>query len=169
MDEISIPITKKEEMLVKTLVRLYKKERLVEEFNDVLGNGDVHSDIVKGAGKLLGIDPYSLRNIGIQYINYSIENYEDIKNNIFPPDIERVKEGHFYADETETVVHYNRKRARAYVLESKMNDFEDHIYENYYDFDPDTLDTDYGDSDFADLQPDRKSNTTFPYKNNVII
>jgi hypothetical protein len=169
MDEISIPITKKEEMLVKTLVRLYKKERLVEEFNDILGYGDVSSDIVKGAGKLLGIDPYSLRNIGIQYINYSINNYEDIKNNIFPPDIERVKEGHFYADEAESVIQYNRKRAVAYVLESKLGDFEDSVYERFYEFDPDTLDTDYGDSDFIDFTPDKKSNMRVSYKNNVLM
>jgi hypothetical protein len=91
-----ISITPKEKMLVSILVKLYSKEQLEEELNDVLENTDT-SKLVRGAAKLIGINSYEVSRIGLQYLNYAVDNYEKIKNKEYPEDIERVKQVYFYA------------------------------------------------------------------------
>ena len=92
------PITQKEKMLVSVLVRLYSKETLEKEIRDVLESYDEKSNLILGAAKLLGIEYISIRKIGIQYLNYAVENYEKIQNKEFPEQIERVVEINLYAE-----------------------------------------------------------------------
>ena len=168
MSEENVPITNKEKMLVKTLVKLYSKERLEDESKELDEIFSMDSPLVIGAAKLLGINRGGLRNIGTQYLNYAIKNYEDIRKNIFPSEIERVVEAYFYAEETEMVEHFITRRVEYFLLPSKYESTEKFVYDNFFEFDPYTVNTDYGDSDFSNLKPLKKQNVTANYSRNVL-
>jgi len=110
-----IGITPKEKMLVNILVKLYSKEQLEEELNDILETVD-SSKLVRGAAKLIGINANEISRIGLQYLNYAVDNYEKIKNKEYPEDIERVQQVYFYADETEEVIMFSTKRVSINTL-----------------------------------------------------
>jgi len=162
------PITQKEKMLVSVLVRLYSKETLEKEIRDVLESYDEKSNLILGAAKLLGIEYTSIRKIGIQYLNYAVENYEKIQNKEFPEQIERVVEINLYAEEVESVIQYNRKRVTLNTLKKYLEEIEERIWDNYYEYDPDTLDVDYGDSDFMSVNPDKEATEIRDYFRNVL-
>ena len=161
-------ITPKEKMLVKVLVKLYSKEQLEEELKNLINSFDGNSKLVRGAGKLIGIDSYRVSRLGMQYVNYSIENYEKIQNKEFPENIDRVKTAYFYGEEVENVITYSTKRVKVNVLSKYFEDIEDLVYDNFYEFDPDTLDVHYGDSDFIYFKRDTGSNEIVDTKDNVI-
>jgi hypothetical protein len=161
-------ITPKEKILVSVLVRLYSKEQLEEELKNLLDSFDGNSKLVRGAGKLIGIDSYLVSRLGMQYVNYAIENYEKIQNKEFPEKIDRVKTAYFYGEEVEDVRTYSMKRAKVNVLSKYFEDIEERVYNNFYEFDPDTINTEYGDGDFISFKPDKDSNEIVDTKDNVI-
>jgi len=162
-----IGITPKEKMLVNILVKLYSKEQLEEELNDILETVD-SSKLVRGAAKLIGINANEISRIGLQYLNYAVDNYEKIKNKEYPEDIERVQQVYFYADESENVVMFSRKRVSINTLPKYIDQVEDHVYNNFYEYDPDTLDVDYGDGDLISFEPDKEMITILDISNNVL-
>jgi len=162
-----IGITPKEKMLVSVLVKIYSKEQLEEELNDILETIDT-SKLVRGAAKLIGINANEISRIGLQYLNYAVDNYEKIKNKEYPEDIERVQQVYFYADESENVVMFSRKRVSINTLPKYIDQVEDHVYNNFYEYDPDTLDVDYGDGDLISFEPDKEMITILDISNNVL-
>lgn len=148
----SQPITPKEKMLVGVLTKLYSKERLNEEFDDVTKYGDGASSLVIGAGKLIGIGKRELNELAQQYLNYSIKNYDKIKNNEFPEHIDRVKEVILFGNEVEKVYKINRTRTRLMILPETLDKCLDHVSNNIWEFDTDTEDYDYGDTDFISFE-----------------
>ena len=162
-----IGITPKEKMLVSILVKLYSKEQLEQELNDVLELPDT-SKLVRGAAKLIGINSYEVSRIGLQYLNYAVDNYEKIQNKEYPEDIERVQQVYFYADESENVVMFSRKRVSINTLPKYIEQVEEHVYSNFYEYDPDTLDVDYGDGDLISFEPDRQATVITDISNNVL-
>ncbi len=162
-----IGITPKEKMLVSVLVKIYSKEQLEEELNDILETID-SSKLVRGAAKLIGINANEISRIGLQYLNYAVDNYEKIKNKEYPEDIERVQQVYFYADESENVVMFSRKRVSINTLPKYIDQVEDHVYNNFYEYDPDTLDVDYGDGDLISFEPDKEMTTILDISTNVL-
>jgi hypothetical protein len=162
-----IGITPKEKMLVSVLVKIYSKEQLEEELNDILETID-SSKLVRGAAKLIGINANEISRIGLQYLNYAVDNYEKIKNKEYPEDIERVQQVYFYADESENVVMFSRKRVSINTLPKYIDQVEDHVYNNFYEYDPDILDVDYGDGDLISFEPDKEMTTILDISNNVL-
>jgi hypothetical protein len=154
-------------MLVSILVKLYSKKQLEEELNDILETVDT-SKLVRGAAKLIGINANEISRIGLQYLNYAVDNYEKIKNKEYPEDIERVQQVYFYADESENVVMFSRKRVSINTLPKYIDQVEDHVYNNFYEYDPDTLDVDYGDGDLISFEPDKEMITILDISNNVL-
>jgi hypothetical protein len=150
-----IGITPKEKMLVSILVKIYSKEQLEEELKDIV-EYTYMSKLVRGAAKLIGINEYEINKIGLQYLNYAVDNYEKIKNKEYPEDIERVQQVYFYADESENVVMFSRKRVSINTLPKYIDQVEDHVYNNFYEYDPDTLDVDYGDGDLISFELTKK-------------
>ena len=73
-----------------------------------------------------------------------------------------------YAEEVESVIQYNRKRVTINTLKKYLEEVEDRVWDNYYEYDPDTLDVDYGDSDFMSINPDKESTTIHDYFRNVL-
>ena len=161
-------ITPKEKMLVSVLVRLYSKETLEKEIRNIINSYDEKSKLISGASKLIGIDYITISRIGIQYLNYAVENYEKIQNKEFPEQIERVVEINLYAEEVESVIQYNRKRVTINTLKKYLEEIEDRVWDNYYEYNPDTLDVDYGDSEFISVNPDKESTIINDYYRNVL-
>jgi hypothetical protein len=162
-----IGITPKEKMLVSILVKIYSKEQLEEELKDIV-EYTYMSKLVRGAAKLIGINEYEINKIGLQYLNYAVDNYEKIKNKEYPEDIERVQQVYFYADESENVVMFSRKRVSINTLPKYIDQVEDHVYNNFYEYDPDILDVDYGDGDLISFEPDKEMITILDISNNVL-
>ena len=162
-----IGITPKEKMLVNILVKLYSKEQLEEELKDIV-EYTYMSKLVRGAAKLIGINEYEISTIGLQYLNYAVDNYEKIKNKEYPEDIERVQQVYFYADETEEVIMFSTKRVSINTLPKYIEQVEEHVYNNFYEYDPDTLDVDYGDGNFLSFEPDRQATVITDISNNVL-
>ena len=162
-----IGITPKEKMLVSVLVKIYSKEQLEEELKDIV-EYTYMSKLVRGAAKLIGINEYEINKIGLQYLNYAVDNYEKIKNKEYPEDIERVQQVYFYADESENVVMFSRKRVSINTLPKYIDQVEDHVYNNFYEYDPDILDVDYGDGDLISFEPDKEMTTILDISNNVL-
>jgi hypothetical protein len=159
-------ITPKEKMLVSVLVKLYSKEQLEEELKYMVEYND-SSKLVRGAAKLIGINVGEVGRIGVQYLNYAVDNYEKIQNKDYPEDIERVQLVNFYADETEEVMMYSRKRVSINMLPKFIDQIEDHVYSNFYEYDPDTLDVDYSDGNLLSFEPDKEM-TSIVHTNNVL-
>ena len=159
-------ITPKEKMLVSVLVKLYSKEQLEEELKYMVEYND-SSKLVRGAAKLIGINVGEVGRIGVQYLNYAVDNYEKIQNKDYPEDIERVQLVHFYADETEEVMMYSRKRVSVNMLPKFIDQIEDHVYSNFYEYDPDTLVVDYSDGNLLSFEPDKEM-TSIVHTNNVL-
>ena len=158
MEEVvNPPITEKEKLLVKILVKLYSKERLENEMDECLDEADNYSEIVTGAAKLIGVEKYKISRLGVQYLNYAIEHYDKIKEGNFPEKIERIVQANFYGDTTESVVMTYYQKAVTDVLHSKLEHYERHVFKNFYEYDPSTVDTDYGDNDFISFKPDEKA------------
>ena len=145
-------ITQKEKMLVGVLVKLYSKERLNEEFDEVSEHGDGNSKLVSGAAKLIGIEKRELNDLAQQYLNYSVKNYDKIKENEFPEHIDRVKEVVIYGNEVEKVYKINRTRTRLMILPETLDKCLNHVSNNIWEYDTDTEDFDYGDSDFISFE-----------------
>ena len=160
-------ITPKEKMLVSVLVRLYSKETLEKEIRNIINSYDEKSKLISGASKLIGIDYITISRIGIQYLNYAVENYEKIQNKEFPEQIERVVEINLYAEEVENVIQYNRKRVTLNTLKKYLEEIEERIWDNYYEYDPDTLDVDYSDGNLLSFEPDKEM-TSIVHTNNVL-
>ena len=126
----SEPITQKEKMIVNTLTRIYSKEKLELELQEYL-KYPKSIEIVMGIGKLLGLGVQGnlLKVLGIQYLNYAIENYEDIRKNIYPEHIDRCKSLSIHSTETEIIREIMFVVARVSTLDKFVDQVTDSVYE----------------------------------------
>lgn len=161
-------ITQKEKMLVSVLVKLYSKERLEEEFDFITEEGHGHSKLVFGAGKLVGILQNQLQKLSQQYLNYAVKNYDDIKEGKFPESIQRVKMVVLYGNEAENVYKVNHTRTRLIILPDTLDKCIEQVGKDLWDYDTDTIDYDYGDSDFLSFEFIPEYTDIESYENNVI-
>jgi hypothetical protein len=72
----NIPPTKKEEMIMKVLVKRFSKQELFQELVDIQSIG-MSSNMVENSAKLIGLKVP--RKTDSQYLNYAVQNYEQIK------------------------------------------------------------------------------------------
>ena len=145
-------LTDKERALVKTIVRLNDKESIEYELQDCMDD-HVSSDKVFTSLKLLGLRlPDDI--LTVQYLRYASENYENIKNNDFSQPITRMQmtDFEYTANETQTV--YIRYSIKSYAFEDEINKTANAIESDFWDWDPDEVDRDYGDSDTNYIEHD---------------
>lgn len=158
----NIPPTKNEKMLIKVMVRRYSKEELEKDFEDIENLMD--SALVNTASKMIGID-VPLKIDG-QYLKYSIDNYEEIKNNNYPDQFERMS-----TLSAEIVVRENIRKQTDYelilpYLKSRFEDTKEEIESNLWNYDPRDVYADYGDSEIFDT--DFEFEDDGPYPGNII-
>lgn len=144
----NIPPTKNEKMLMKVLVRRFSKEKLFQELVDIQSQG-MTSDMVRNSSKLVGVDVPG--QIDSQYLNYAINNYDEIQNNDFPDQFERM----MTLETTITTIEIREVRVNyaitCPVLKSFSNELKQDIDDDMWSYDPehqdeDTVDTDVHDS-----------------------
>ena len=145
----NIPPTKKEKMIIKVLVKRFSKKILFQELVDIQSQGMI-SDMVRNSSKLVGIDIPS--KIDSQYLNYAINNYDEIQNNNFPDQFERM----MTLETTITVTEIREKKvdyAITYpVLKSFSDELKKDIDGNMWDYDPKFQDEDTVDTDVRDIE-----------------
>lgn len=158
----SEPITQKEKMIVNTLTRIYSKEKLELELQEYL-KYPKSIEIVMGIGKLLGLGVQGnlLKVLGIQYLNYAIENYEDIRKNIYPEHIDRCKSLSIHSTETEIIREIMFVVARISTLDKFVDQVTDSVYEEgIFHFNADVME-----SEQETIRPDSSDPT--PENNEV--
>lgn len=163
---MSKPITNKEKLICQILVAKYDKDKLkslLEESTVARGR----SSDVRNILRYLGIETnYLIEELAVQYLNYSYENYENIKNKVFPPEIERVIYFDFKAQEKKTVWMTEEYRLVVPGLKSKEDTLYQDVYDNFWDYDPDSINTEWDDWETDNLGI--VLNETTDYTNNVI-
>ena len=145
----NIPPTKKEKMIMKVLVKRFSKEKLFQELVDIQSQG-MTSNMVRNSAKLVGIDVP--RQIDSQYLNYAINNYDEIQNNNFPDQFERM----MTLEATITVTEIRKVKADytiTYpVLRSYSDELKQDIDNDMWSYDPEFQDDDTFDTDFQDSE-----------------
>lgn len=158
----NIPPTKNEKMLIKVLVRRYSKEELEKDFEDIENLMD--SALVNTASRMIGID-VPLKIDG-QYLKYSIDNYEEIKNNNYPDQFERMS-----TLSAQIVVEENVSKSTNYelilpYLKSRFEDTKNELQSNLWDYDPQESYSDWGDTEVINM--DYEFEDDGPYPGNII-
>ena len=143
----NIPPTKKEQMIMKVLVKRFSKEQLFQELVDIQSQG-MTSDMVRSSSKLVGIDVP--RQIDSQYLNYAINNYDEIQNNNFPDQFERM----MTLESTITVTEIRKVKADYAITNPVLKSFSDELKQDIdndmWSYDPEFQDEDIYDSDVDD-------------------
>jgi len=160
----NIPPTKKEQMIMRVLVKRFSKQQLFQELVDIQSAGLI-SKMVQTSAKLVGIDVP--QRIDSQYLNYSIENYDKINNNEFPEKFERMM-----TLEANITTREIRRVSAEYtitfpVLRSFSDELKQDIDENVWDYDPEFQDDETYDSETIGVELDFEKITT-SWNDNVI-
>lgn len=130
----NIPPTEKEKMLMNILVKKYSKQELFQELVRTLSDG-LTSSIVTKIYKLIGIEGLERQRIEQQYLNYAINNYEQIKEGNFPDKFERVQILKTVFSVKETVI--REYGLRLPYLPSFNKPLLEDLKQNFYEWDPD--------------------------------
>ena len=145
----NIPPTKKEKMIMKVLVKRFSKKILFQELVDIQSQGMI-SDMVRNSSKLVGIDIPS--EIDSQYLNYAINNYDEIQNNNFPDQFERM----MTLESTITVTEIREKKVDYSITYPVLKSFSDELKKdidgNMWDYDPKFQDEETLDTDVRDIE-----------------
>jgi len=143
----NIPPTKKEQMIMKVLVKRFSKEKLFQELVDIQSQG-MTSDMVRSSSKLVGIDVP--RQIDSQYLNYAIDNYDKIQNNDFPDQFERM----MTLEATMRTMEIRKVRVDYAITYPVLKSFSDELKKNVkaevWDYEPEFQDEDTVDIDVHD-------------------
>jgi len=142
-------LTKKEEIIVKNLVKKYSKEDLDQFIDDYIDDGRIPESLKTMIKMIQGEDinlSGLIENISIQYIQYAYEYYQNIEQGDFSNDIERVKSYSLILETTEEEVVYKDYSVDFATTPSLLNRKTENIKDNFftYNFESDTVD--YGDS-----------------------
>ena len=145
----NIPPTKKEKMIMKVLVKRFSKEKLFQELVDIQSQG-MTSNMVRNSAKLVGIDVP--RQIDSQYLNYAINNYDEIQNNNFPDQFERM----MTLETTITTTEIRKVKADYAITSPVLKSFSDELKKdidgNMWDYDPKFKDEETLDTDVRDIE-----------------
>ena len=160
----NIPPTKKEKMIIKVLVKRFSKEKIFQELVDIQSQG-MTSNMVQTSAKLVGIDVPS--RIDSQYLNYAINNYDEIQNNNFPDQFERM----MTLETTITTTEIRKVKADYAITSPVLKSFSDELKKdidgNMWDYDPEFIDDDTFDTDVRDIDV-YFSNIVKPWGDNII-
>ena len=134
---------------MKVLVKRFSKKILFQELVDIQSQGMI-SDMVRNSSKLVGIDIPS--EIDSQYLNYAINNYDEIQNNNFPDQFERM----MTLESTITVTEIREKKVDYSITYPVLKSFSDELKKdidgNMWDYDPKFKDEETLDTDVRDIE-----------------
>jgi hypothetical protein len=143
-------LTKKEMLIVKFIVAQNSLATLEKELKNYRVSG-IELDSVIVVFRYFSID----RNddeYSIQYLNYCVKNYDNIKNEDYSNPIERAITFRIDADSIETQTIYKTYTVHYITIPSLKDDVCKEITGNrFWDYEPDGEIMDYGDTDIDSL------------------
>jgi hypothetical protein len=143
-------LTKKEMLIVKFIFAQNSLATLEKELKNYRVSG-IELDSVIVVFRYFSID----RNddeYSIQYLNYCVKNYDNIKNEDYSNPIERAIKFRIDADSIETQTIYKTYTVHYTTIPSLKDDVCKDITENkFWDYEPDGEIMDYGDTDIDSL------------------
>lgn len=157
-------LTKKEEIIVKTLVKKFSKDNLDRFIYDYIEDNHIPSSL-KDMIRMIKVDDSFQSEVSIQYLQYAYQYYENIVNGDFSNDIERVKSYALTKETTESEIVYKDYTVNFYSTPSLLERKSDNIKDNFwnYDFDSDTID--YGDSEVIEEKYNEPRENRYSDKN----
>jgi hypothetical protein len=149
-------LTKKEEIIVKLLVKKNSKDELEEFINDYIIHNELPEllttmiKMVQGESNVKTI----VNELSIQYLQYATLFYEDILEDNLTNDIERVKTYTLTKETTESEIEYRNYYVNFNITPSLLKRKTESIKDNFWNsnFDSDTID--YGDTDVIEEKYD---------------
>lgn len=143
-------LTKKEMLIVKFIVAQNSLATLEKELKNYRVSG-IELDSVIVVFRYFSID----RNddeYSIQYLNYCVKNYDNIKNEDYSNPIERAIKFRIDADSIERQTIYKTYTAH-YITTPSLKDavFKEITDNRFWDYEPDGEIMDYGDTDIENL------------------
>lgn len=133
------------------LVKLFPKDKLEQEFLEWEENGMTDKiDSVRDCYRLLSISPSW--DIDIQYLNYAIKYYQDIKGKKFTNPIERVENYDYMAPAIEIETMSVDYTLSFKTLPSMVNEKLEDIKENFWQYDPNREVRDYLESEIDSIE-----------------
>ena len=162
----NVPPTEKEKLLMRMIAKLYSKNTIEEELTECI-NQNGRSPLVDKAAKIFKMPLDIIRHIGIQYVNYVNNNYEDVRNGIFPDEFERTSVMYFQGEETIKEIRYDYVQTQVFGLLSLTDEISKEVKDHFWEYDTDVIHSEYGDSDTLDYKFEGL-NSTDDYHKNVI-
>jgi len=138
-------LTPKEIAIVKVLVRLHSFSDLRDELDSIITESYHVSKYVNEAQKLLGVN--IPKRYGLQYLRYSVENYENIKNGDFSNEIIRLVPSTISYNAVESQIVYKTYWIEVPVFPDLIDEIQSSIDNNFWDWNPEEVYEDNGDTD----------------------
>jgi hypothetical protein len=146
--ENNLSPTKKEQVIIKYLVKNFSLEDLQKDLDKNSGNG--YSNCADSIIKSLAIKDLRTQikdMLGLQCLYYAITNYENVKNNNFEAPIERANLYNITRYFEEQVTQYVTYSTTFYSIPSLLENTLESVKDNYWNFDTDKDTIDWGDND----------------------
>lgn len=146
--------TKKEQIVIKYLVRTYSLDELNKDLeeNGPYGWSKLAEAVIKGlALKIKGSYRGSKEEmIGLQCLYYAITNYEKVKDNNFNSQIERANRYNIRRYFEESQIVYVSYDTSFYSIPSLFQETLERVKDNFWDLDTDRDILDYSDTDVVE-------------------
>jgi len=145
-------LSNRETAIVKAMVRMYDKSAILSDYEEFYDRA--YSPICDSVVKILGLRLPTNPSPAVQYLKYAYDYFEDIQDNNFENDIERAKLFSLTYSITETQVLYKTYAVEVYSFLEDVREVADKIEGDLWDWDPNEIDVDYGDSDTERIEFD---------------
>jgi hypothetical protein len=160
----NIPLTPKEKVILLSLVKSFSLDVLK---NDLMKSVElIDTELFTSVLKMYGIDRSEYRQLAIQYLKCAVDNYDLIGENKFPDKIERCQKTQYHATQDEVEFKTNFMVVERVTLPSMMDEINEEMENHWWDYDPDTVDTEYHDSEYSNFE--FNSQETISFEVNVI-
>lgn len=143
-------VTEKEKRILKLLVKKYSRDILETSMDEYISsNGNSGTEVVDNIFIPLGYENFT--SISIQYLKYALDFYDEIKNDDFSNEMERMMEYEITIPATEREIVFVDYSVRVKELPSLIEIIAKDVDENLFEYDPDRSVIDYGDSEVVDF------------------
>lgn len=143
-------VTEKEKRILKLLVKKYSRDILETSMDEYISSkGYSGTEVVDNIFIPLGYENFT--SISIQYLKYALDFYDEIKNDDFSNEMERMMEYEITIPATEREIVFVDYSVRVKALPSLIEIIAKDVDENLFEYGPDRSVIDYGDSEVVDF------------------
>jgi len=143
-------LTKKEMLIVKYIVAQNSLVKLQNELKEYRISG-YEPESVTVVLRYFSIPKHN-DEYSIQYLNYCVKNYSDIKNEDYSNPIERAVKFEIESKTVESQIIYKTYTVHCVTISSLKDNAFQRITENFWDYDPESQDSGYGDNEIIEMK-----------------